>query len=223
MPYYEYEFRRPGHFSFGPPLSPGIKKLMIIMGVIFFLQLIIGNFLLTYFSLRPYFFWRSFFLWQPVTYIFLHGGLMHILFNLFALWMFGSDLEYRWGTPFFIKYFFITGIGAGLSTAMFTPNSPIPTIGASGAIYGILLAFAVTYPDRIIYLNFLFPIKAKYFALIFGLIEFYSTVSQRGDGIAHMAHLGGMVIGYIYLDYPNILKRIKKLRNRRQDDFRKWQ
>lgn len=220
MPYYEY---RPGYSSFGPPLSPGIKKLMIIIGAIFFLQLFMKNFLISFFGLRPYFFWHRFFIWQPVTYMFLHGGLMHILFNLFALWMFGSDLEYRWGTKFFIKYFFITGIGAGLSTAIFTPNSIIPTIGVSGAVYGILLAFAITYPDRIIYLNFLFPIKAKYFALIFGLLEFYSTVSQRTDGIAHMAHLGGMVIGYIYLDYPNILKRLRRIRDRKQNDYRKWQ
>ena len=224
MPYYEYG---PRHSSFGPPLSPGIKKLMIIMGAIFFLQLLtenyfIGRFLVAFFGLRPYYVWHRFFIWQPVTYMFLHGGLMHILFNLFALWMFGSDLEYRWGTRYFMKYFFITGIGAGLSTAIFTPNSPIPTIGVSGAVYGILLAFAITYPDRIIYLQFLFPIKAKYFALIFGLIEFYSTVSQRADGIAHMAHLGGMVIGYLYLDYPNIMKRIRKLRDRNREDRRYW-
>lgn len=221
MPYYEY---RPHYTSFGPPLSPGVKKLMIIMAGIFFLQIFMGNFLIAFFGLRPYYFWRRFFIWQPVTYMFLHGGLMHILFNLFALWMFGSDLEYHWGTKFFIKYFFITGIGAGLCTAIFTPNSIIPTIGVSGAIYGILLAFAITYPDRIIYLNFLFPIKAKYFALIFGLLEFYSTVSARSDGIAHMAHLGGMVIGYIYLDYPNIFKKIKKLRDRRRyDHWDRWQ
>lgn len=219
MPYYEY---RPRYTSFGPPLSPGIKKLMIIIGSVFFLQLFIDNFLVSYFGLRPFFFWHKFFIWQPVTYMFLHGDLMHILLNLFALWMFGSDLEYRWGTKFFIKYFFITGIGAGLSSAIFTPNSKIPTIGVSGAVYGILLAFAITYPDRIIYLNFLFPIKAKYFALIFGLLEFYSTVSQRTDGIAHMAHLGGMVIGYIYLDYPNILRRIRRIRDRNQNDYWKW-
>ena len=128
----------------------------------------------------------------------------------------------RWGTHFFIKYFFITGIGAGLSSAIFTPNSVIPTIGVSGAVYGILLAFAVTYPDRIIYLNLLFPIKAKYFALIFGLLEFYSTVSQRSDGIAHVAHLGGMVIGYIYLEYPRIKRKIRQLKNRGQDDSHYW-
>ncbi len=138
MPYYEYR-PRPSYTSFGPPLSPGIKKLMIIMVAIFFLQrFFIGNLLIAFFGLRPYFVWRRFFIWQPVTYMFLHGGVMHILFNLFALWMFGSDLEYRWGTKFFIKYFFITGIGAGLSSAIFTPNSIIPTIGVSGALYFII-------------------------------------------------------------------------------------
>jgi membrane associated rhomboid family serine protease len=137
--------------------------------------------------------------------------------------MFGSDLEYHWGTRFFIKYFFITGIGAGLCSALFSFYSTIPIIGASGAIYGILLAFAITYPERDIYLIFFpYPIKAKYFALIFGLIEFASSISGAGDGIAHMAHLGGMVIGYIYLDYPNILKRIRRIRDRKQNDYRKW-
>ncbi|MGA1839726.1 MAG: rhomboid family intramembrane serine protease [bacterium] len=237
MPYYEY---RPRYTSFGPPLSPGIKKLMIIIGVVFFLQIILDNvqiipsgFFLHYhimpypglnplFGLTPLFFWRGF-IWQPVTYIFLHGGITHIFFNLFALWMFGSDLEYRWGTRFFIKYFFITGIGAGLCSAIFTFYSPIPIIGASGAIYGILLAFALTYPDRDILLIFFpYPIKAKYFALIFGLIEFVSSISARKDGIAHMAHLGGMVIGYIYLEYPNILKKIRRIRDRNQNDYRKW-
>ncbi len=214
--YYEY---RPNHSSFGPSLSKGIKKLMIIMGVIFFLQLFLGRLLIAFCGLRPYYIWHRFFLWQPVTYIFLHGGLMHLIMNLFALWMFGSELEYQWGTSFFLKYFFITGIGAGLCTALFNPSSRIPTIGASGAIYGILLAFAITYPNRIIYLNFLFPIKAKYFALIFGLIEFYSTVSQRVDGVAHIAHLGGMVIGYIYLNHSNILRKIKNLRHRKRDKY----
>ena len=211
------------------------------MGVIFFLQLFLGRLLIAFCGLRPYYVWHRFFLWQPVTYIFLHGGLMHLIMNLFALWMFGSELEYQWGTSFFLKYFFITGIGAGLCTALFNPSSRIPTIGASGAIYGILLAFAITYPNRIIYLNFLFPIKAKYFALIFGLIEFYSTVSQRVDGVAHIAHLGGMVVAFLYLRHWLSLSgirqayfkwRMKKLRSRfrvykgekkdkrsREDDF----
>jgi membrane associated rhomboid family serine protease len=222
MPYYEYQYR-PRHTSFGPPLSPGIKKLMIIMAAIFFLQLFIGNFLIAFFGLRPYFVWHRFFFWQPLTYMFLHGSVGHILFNLFALWMFGSDLESQWGTKFFMKYFFITGIGAGLCSAVFTPNSIIPTIGVSGAVYAVLLAFAITYPERDIYLIFFpKPIKAKYFALIYGLIEFYSTVSQRSDGIAHVVHLGGMLIGYIYLEYPNIKRRIKKHKYRGKDEDEYW-
>ena len=128
---------------------------------------------------------------------------MHLLFNFLALWMFGSELEYSWGTSFFLKYFFVTGIGAGICTAIATPSSRIPTIGVSGAVYGLLLAFALTYPERVIFLLFPpIPIKAKYFAMIFGLIEFYSTISQHSDGIALMAHLGGMLIGYLYLNYP---------------------
>ncbi len=183
------------------------------MGVVFFFQLLLRPYPMLFLGLRPYLVWRRFYIWQLVTYMFLHGGFMHLLMNLFALWMFGSELEEQWGTRVFIQYFFITGIGAGLCTTLFTPYSFIPTIGASGAIYGILLAFAMTYPNRIIYLNFLFPIKAKYFALIFGLMEFYSTISQRADGIAHIAHLGGMVIGYLYLNNRNIFRKIKGFRH----------
>ncbi|MGA1823694.1 MAG: rhomboid family intramembrane serine protease [bacterium] len=207
--------------SFGPQLSPGIKKLMIIMGVIFLVQGVVRkiDYMLVYQigGLRPYYVWHKLQIWRLVTYMFLHGGLAHILFNFLALWMFGSELEYSWGTPFFLKYFFITGIGAGICTALVAPNSRIPTIGVSGAVYGLLLAFALTYPDRTILLLIPpIPIKAKYFAMIFGFIEFYSTVSHSSDGIAHIAHLGGMLIGYIYLNYPTIMKKIKKRRSQKR-------
>lgn len=187
------------------------------MGVIFLIQGLIRkiDYMLVYQigGLRPYYVWYRFQIWRLVTYMFLHGGLMHILFNFLALWMFGSDLEYSWGTPFFLKYFFITGIGAGVCTALARPTSIIPTIGVSGAVYGLLLAFALAYPERIIY-YIIFPIKAKYFAMLFGFIEFYSTISHSSDGIAHVAHLGGMLIGYLYLNYPTILRKIKDKRNK---------
>lgn len=226
-----------GHYttSFGPPLSPWIKKLMIAMGIIFAFQSFFSmqwfvsyprlDWITRFFGLTPYMVWHRFAVWQLVTYMFLHGGIAHIFFNLFALWMFGSELEYKWGSQFFLKYFFITGIGAGVCVTLFTPNAHIPTVGVSGVIYGILLAFALTFPNRYIYLYFFVPIKAKYFALFFGLLEFFSTVSHSSDGIAHVAHLGGMVIGYIYLDYPNIRRRILRLINKykfRSQDKYKW-
>jgi len=129
--------------------------------------------------------------------MFLHGGFGHIFFNMFALWMFGMELERTWGTREFIKYYFLTGIAAGVSSLLWNWGSPYPTIGASGAVYGILAAYALFFPDRYVYLYFLFPIKMKYLALILGGIEFLSM--YQNDGIAHIAHLGGMVVGYFYL------------------------
>ena len=139
--------------------------------------------------------------------MFLHGGFGHILFNMLALWMFGVQLERRWGTRFFLRYYFITGVGAGISTLI---ASLLPflfgnslygslTIGASGAVYGVLLAFALYYPYVPILFFLLFPIPARYFVMIIGGIAFLMSVSATGGGIAHTAHLGGMLFGYLYL------------------------
>jgi membrane associated rhomboid family serine protease len=138
--------------------------------------------------------------------MFLHGGLFHILFNMLALWMFGTELERMWGTRFFLKFYFVTGVGAALLTVAF---SWLPfgfaeqlqqsiVIGASGAIYGLLLAYALYFPDRPIYMYFVFPIPARYFVLIIGAIAFYSSLGETG-GIASATHLGGLLVGYLYL------------------------
>ncbi|MCC6364653.1 MAG: rhomboid family intramembrane serine protease [Bryobacterales bacterium] len=146
----------------------------------------------------------SFAVWQLFTYMFLHDpyGFGHILFNMLTLWMFGTDLERTWGRRAFLKYYFLCGIGAGLcvvfGNALFGSMNT-RTIGASGAIYGLLLAFGVLYPDRIVYFSFLFPIKAKYFVMIFGAIAFLSSFGGSGGGVSHVAHLGGMIFGYAYL------------------------
>lgn len=145
-------------------------------------------------------------IWQVFTYMFLHANFMHILFNMLALWMFGSVLERYWGSREFIKYYLITGLGGGLCYALFNMNSPIPTVGASGAIYGLLAAYAVLFPDSVIYVWFVIPLKAKWFALIFGAIEFFASFGQ-GGGVAHLAHLGGMVIGFVYLKRGRIIPR----------------
>jgi membrane associated rhomboid family serine protease len=150
---------------------------------------------------------RNLWLWQLATYMFLHGGVLHILFNMLALWMFGTELEHLWGTRFFLKFYFVTGIGAGLLTTLF---SLLPfgfaqslqqsvVIGASGAIYGLLLAYAMYFPDRPIYMYFVFPIPAKIFVFIMGAIAFYSSMSDAGGGVANATHLGGLLIGYLYL------------------------
>jgi membrane associated rhomboid family serine protease len=145
--------------------------------------------------------------WQPATYMFLHGGLFHLLFNMLALWMFGVDLERLWGTRFFMRFYFITGTGAALTTLVM---SLLPfgfaealyasvTVGASGAIYGLLVAFAMMYPHRPIYLYMLFPIPARVFVLIIGAISFLSSVGEPRGGVAHATHLGGLIVGYLYL------------------------
>ena len=144
-------------------------------------------------------------IWQFVTYMFLHDpwGFQHILFNMLMLWMFGADLERSWGTREFLKYYFLCGVGAGLCVVVanwiFAENLHTRTIGASGAIYGLLLAFGMLFPDRQILFSFLFPIKAKYFVMILGGIAFLSSLNASGSSVSHVAHLGGMLFGYGYL------------------------
>lgn len=144
--------------------------------------------------------------WQLFTYMFLHASMGHIFFNMLALWMFGSVLERTWGSREFIKYYLLTGIGGGLCYALFNMHSPVPTVGASGAIYGLLTAYAVLFPEATLLFMFVIPVKAKWLALIFCGIEFLSSFGQ-GSGVAHLAHLGGMVIGYVYLKRGRIIPR----------------
>jgi membrane associated rhomboid family serine protease len=135
--------------------------------------------------------------------MFLHGDIFHILFNMLALWMFGSSIEAVWGTKRFIRYYLLCGIGGGIATCLLSPNSTVPSIGASAGIFGILVAYGMMFPDSIILLFGLFPMKARYFVILFGLIELLACLRYTPDGIGHFAHLGGMVVGYLYL--KNIL------------------
>jgi membrane associated rhomboid family serine protease len=144
--------------------------------------------------------------YQLVTYMFIHAGLFHILFNMLALWMFGTELERVWGTRFFLKFYFITGIGAGCLTVLlsllpFGPLSQLYTsdiVGASGAIFGLLLAYAMYFPERRIYMYFVFPIPARIFVLIIGAIALFSSMSESG-GAANATHLSGLLVAYVYL------------------------
>jgi membrane associated rhomboid family serine protease len=214
-------------FSFGYGLTPVIKKLFIVMVSVFLLQKIMEislteiyhYYFVYYFSLLPILIWKKYFLWQLFTYLFLHGGITHLLFNLLALWMFGGELESYWGSKKFLRYFLYCGMGAGLCTVLFTPLTyqRIAVVGASGAIYGILLAFGWLFPNRLIYIYFLFPIPAKYFVIIFGLIEFFSSIEGPGGGVSHLTHLGGLVFGFFYMTYPVIRQKI-----RREYYKRKW-
>jgi rhomboid family protein len=191
-------------FTFGPGGLPPALKALIWANVIMFVVTLpdAAAPLVRLLWLAPIDVFQRFWIWQPVTYMFLHGGIWHILFNMLALWMFGTELEHIWGSRFFLKYYFITGLGAGATMLLLSLFSSSvyysSTIGASGAIYGVLLAYALYFPNRPIFVYFLFPIPAKYFVLIFGAIEFFS-MSDSTSGVAHGAHLGGLVVGYLYL------------------------
>jgi len=156
------------------------------------------------FALSPGAVIGNFAVWQLFTYMFLHDptSFGHILFNMLTLWMFGMDLERDWGTKRFLTYYFVCGVGAGLCDVIanvVSGNLGTRTIGASGAIYGLLLAFGMLYPDRTVLMSFLFPIKAKYFVMIMGAIAFLSSVGSSGSRVSNVAHLGGMLFGYLYL------------------------
>ena len=203
-------------FSFGYGLTPVIKKLIIIMAALFFLQGIVSSRINLYLGLVPLLVWKKFFLWQLFTYIFLPGGISHLLFNLLALWMFGGELEGYWGSGKFLRYFLFCGIGAGICTVVFSPYQVIPVVGASGAIYGILLAFGWLFPNRPIYMYFIVPIPAKYFVIIFGLIELYLSIEGTGGGVAHLTHLGGLIFGILYMATPTLRQKLRREHYRRK-------
>jgi len=176
-----------------------VKWIIIISGAALILQQFFGPAMATVFGLVPVFVLKRFWLWQPFTYLFLHGGLFHWLFNMFILWMFGRELETRWGTFEFLKYFFVTGVGAGLLVLALAPHSYTPTIGASAAVFGFLAAFAMVFPDATMYLYFVIPVKAWQAAALFAFIEFFAGMEGGGAGISRFAHLAGMAIGFLYL------------------------
>lgn len=188
--------------SFGPGgISPVVKNLIIICCVAFLLQIFDqlsgGATITAKFSLVPYQVTHQFYIWQPVTYIFLHGGIFHILFNMLGLWMFGTDLERLWGSRAFMKFFFLCGIGGGLFKTLLSPSSMQGTIGASGAILGILVAYGFLFPDRVIIL-YIFPIKVKWFVIGTAVITVISSV-QGGGSTDYRVHLGGMLCAAAYM------------------------
>jgi len=187
----------------GGSITPAVKWLLIINVGVFIFQALLDHSFIILFGLVPYLVWRELYIWQLFTYQFLHGGLFHLLFNMLALWMFGCDLERRWGTQFFLRYYFICVVGGAILNSVFIPDQTIPSIGASAGVYGILLAYGLIYPDRIIYFYFLFPLKMKHFVMIIGAISLYSSIMATHSGIAHLAHVGGMGFGYFYLRWGN--------------------
>ena len=200
-----YPSRYTSSVSLGPgPLSPAIKAI-IAANVALFVATTFMPALIPWLGLVPSAVVRDLRVWQLATYMFLHGGIFHILFNMLALWMFGTEMERLWGTRTFLKFYFVCGIGAGALTVLF---SLLPfgfaqqvyqsiVIGASGAIYGLLLAFAMTYPERPILL-IVFFVPAKVCVAILGAIALFSSISEPG-GVANATHLGGLVVAYLFL------------------------
>ena len=149
----------------GGAVTPAVKFLLIANISVFVLQTFLDYRVVYFFGLVPQFVWQDLYLWQVFTYQFLHGGLFHLLLNMLALWMFGCDLERRWGSSFFLKYYFVSAVGGGILNTLLAPHQMVPSIGASAGVYGILLAYGLIYPNQIIYFYFLFPIKMKHFVL----------------------------------------------------------
>ena len=188
-----------------------VKSLLIVCGIMFLLQFYAGNLLFTYLPLWPLESASAmgmnrppFQITQLVTYSFLHGGVMHLILNMYALWMFGSRLENLWGSKVFTIYYFVCVIGAGLIQLYVASQgqNPYPTIGASGGVFGLLLAFGMFYPRERLFIIFIpFPIQAKYFVILYGAIELWFGVTGTAEGIAHFAHLGGMLFGFILIQY----------------------
>lgn len=204
-------------YTFGPgPITPAVRGIIIACVAIFVVELFAPAPTIAWLGLTPASVFEHGTVWQVATYLFVHSptSFTHILFNLLAVWMFGVDLENRWGTKGFLKYFAVTGVGAGVTILLLSrlPWAPlqamydVPTIGCSGAVYGLLLAWAVLFPNRPILFMLIFPISARAYAFILGGIAFLSALSATGGPVSNAAHLSGLLIGWLYLKGPRNLR-----------------
>lgn len=194
-------------------LSPVVRRLVVANVIVFLLQMILPvDFVLTL-GLTPRLVLEKFWVWQVFTYAFLHGNGWHLFFNMFALWMCGPAVESRWGSRQFFLYYILCGLGAALAQFALAPAHLV--VGASGAIYGLLLAFAFLYPDAIMYLFFIFPVRAMQAVLFIALMTLASAISSGGSRVAHFAHLGGLVTGFLYFKLPEWRDRFRLWRSAR--------
>ena len=184
-----------------PPLQPVTRALLLINVAVFFLLPLLGGSVEALFALWPL--GTHFLPWQVVTYSFLHGNFEHLFFNMLGLWMFGSELERIWGEKRFLQFYAASVLAAALAQLVVTAvmGSVYPTVGASGGLFGLLFAFAVMFPNRVILLFFVIPMKARYLVALYGLLELYQGVYVMNSGVAHFAHLGGMVGGFLMIRY----------------------
>tara|TARA_B100000003_G_scaffold201866_1_gene210429 strand:- start:436 stop:1263 length:828 start_codon:yes stop_codon:yes gene_type:complete len=225
----KYQFQsNPGQLSYKPSFfTDAIKILISVNFTVFILQSISSSEIIFFsnFGLVPKLVWSQLKIWQPFTYMFFHGDIWHVLINMFVLWMFGSELERIWGKKNFLRFYFITGVGSGLGTMLFGLQSTIPIVGASGAIYGVLLAYGVMFPNRTVYLYGIIPIKSIWFVIGIGVIAFFSSFNNVTN-ISHLTHLFGMIIGYLYLKRPvhfrslwfSVFKKVLEYRIQNQEE-----
>jgi membrane associated rhomboid family serine protease len=185
-------------FSFRA-LPPAIRALIVVNVAAFVVQRFAGGDMVSVLGLVPARVLQDLWLWQLGTYMFLHGGFFHLLLNMFVLWTFGREIENTWGSLSFLWYYAICGLGGAVLNVLLSPHSTAPSIGASGAIYGVLVAFAVLFPQAVVYLYFVIPLRAKQMVILFAALEFLAGFSGTPSGVANLAHLGGMATGFLYL------------------------
>jgi membrane associated rhomboid family serine protease len=210
-------------FGFGASVTSGVQMLLILNGLAF----VVFNVILSR-SRLPALEWLALSsdgvlhgrVWQLGTYLFLHGDFMHLLFNMFYLYMFGGALEQTWGRRRFLEYYFITGVGAGLVWTLVRWGNPVPTLGASGSVYAILLAFGILFAETTMLLFFIIPMKAKYLVGGLILLEAVYLATNAADGVAHLIHLAGAGIGYLLLrrgsGLPSVSSRYRRWRTKRR-------
>lgn len=190
-------FRTTTYRPFDETFPEGVKWLLAANVLVFVVQQLVPWFT-PLFGLQPAAVVGELRLWQPFTYMFLHGGVLHVLFNLLILWMMGGEIERFWGRREFLRYYLVCGLGAAALAFAFAYHSLV--IGASGAIFGVLVAFGLMFPNRTIYLWFVIPVPARYLVLILFVLELLVMGGGR-DGIAHFAHVGGAVTGFLYIRF----------------------
>jgi membrane associated rhomboid family serine protease len=200
-----------GGFGFGFMLTPWVKRLLIAnVATFLLLTLLLPASVWQYFAfvpnqllVRP---------WTPLTYMFLHAGFLHLFFNMLALFFFGPPLEERWGSREFLKYYIICGLGGAVASFVFAANAIV--VGASAAVFGVMLAFAMNWPNAPIYIWGIFPVKAKWLVAILAGLSMLSAFQGARDGVAHFAHLGGFVAGFLYLKVDAPRGQLAGLRKR---------
>ena len=203
-------------FGFGGAITPMVKRLLIANAVVFFVTMVLNRgFVYEWFAFQP----TNIFIrpWGVFTYMFVHGNLMHLAMNMLMLFFFGSPLENRWGGREFLKFYVICGLGGVALSYLFLPAW---VVGASAAVYGVMLAFAFNWPDSPIYVFGIFPVKAKWLMTFFFVLSLLSAFDGSGGGVAHFAHLGGLVTGFVYLKSDwrlgSRMQRLKQSTRRRR-------